>query len=332
MKDYGNDKIMVYCHNCGYSRSFYGFLKDNYPEELVFLKDIFMKSIKNGSAFNRNKMEKVQKAIKPHNEIDVKLRMYIKEHAFGINETQSNEKLENFRLKALEYFAKRKLSKGFVDTLSCFYKGPLKGYAGIPFFDESGENMIHIQGRRLFTPKSKEDEDRNPKYKFLRDFEKQIEIENKPMYGTWTVDKKKDVVIVEGTLDKDAFRNAVATCGATISQSFIEEVGETYPNRIWCPDSYWTDKAGKKLAIDLLMKGERCLIFPRDCPYKDGNQMIVEGGIDKVSEEFINNNIYQGKMGLIKLRLIDMEMPNDLVDVEEKTNERQMENPRSNRA
>jgi hypothetical protein len=332
MKDYGNDAIMVYCHNCGYSKSLYVFLKDNYPSELVFLKEIFIKSIKDGSAFKR-KVEKATKAIRPHNEIDVKLRMYTKEHAFGINEVQTDEKLENFRQKTLEYFTKRRLSKRFVDDLSCFYKGPLKGYAGIPFYDDSGNNLIHIQGRRMFSVKTKDEETKNPKYKFLRDFEKGIEIENKPVYGTWKVKTDRDVMVVEGTLDADAFTNAVATCGATISDTFIQQIAERFPNRIWCPDSYWTDKAGKKLVIDLLNAGERCFIFPQDCTFKDGNQMIVESGIDKVPQEFINNNIYHGKLGLTKLRLLDMNMPNDLVnDTKETRYERQVENTRSDRA
>jgi hypothetical protein len=314
MKDYGNDKIMVYCHNCSYSRSLYGFLKENYPQELVFLKDTFMKSIGDGSAFKK-KMEKVQRAIKPYSEIDTKLRYYVKENSFGINDVQDNEKLEKFRQVTLNYFIGRKISKKLIDTLTCFYKGPLKGYAGIPFFDESGKNLIHIQGRRIFNVKNKFEEQINPKYKFLRDVDNGIEIENKPIYNMWGVDARKPVVIVEGTLDSDAFTNGVATCGATISDTFIEDVAKKYPNRIWCPDNYWQDKAGRQLTVKLLQMGETCLVFPKKCPQKDANQMVMETGIEKISDEFIDSNIYIGSMGLLKLKLMDMEMPNDIINM-----------------
>ena len=331
MKDYGNESTMVYCHNCGYSRPLYLFLKENYPSELANLKDVFMKSIGDGSAFKR-KVEKAQKIIKPFNEIDAKLRMYAKTHAFNILEAQTNENREKFRLKTIEYFKDRRITNKFINDLFCFYKGPLKGYAGIPFYDDSGDNLIHIQGRRIFKVKDEIQESLNPKYKFIRDVENGIEIDNKPLWGTCFVDKSRDVLIVEGTLDADAFYNATATCGATMSESLIDDIKKKFPKRIWCPDNYWIDKSGKALTQRLLMSGERCFIFPRDGDFKDGNQMIVDMGIDKVPIDFVYNNIYEGKLGLTKLKLMEATKSSDIIDAAKgDDNERQMENSRSNR-
>lgn len=331
MKDYGNETIMVYCHNCGYSKSLYVFLKEFYPTELVYLKDSFLKSIKDGSAFNR-KVEKAKKNIIPFNETDVKLRLYIRNNAISVLSPQEDKKIEKFRLKTLSYFGKRRISNKIINDLSCFYKGPLKGYAGIPFYDETGSNLIHIQGRRIFKVKSKNEENIYPKYKFLRDVENGIEIENKPLWGMWLVDKDMDVIIVEGTLDAGAFTNGVATCGATLSDSFISDIKRKYKKRIWCPDNYWVDKSGKELTQRLLLLGESCLVFPKDCTYKDPNNMIVEMGIDKIPIDFIYQNIYKGKFGLTKLKLMESENVNDIINsVKGDINERQMENTRGNR-
>lgn len=318
MKDYGNNSILIYCHNCGYSRSFYNFLKDYYPSEINMLQEHLLQSVLDGSAFsnNRNNKEVNIKKLVPFSELDVKLRIYLSSRAFKVTEHQSDEKKEKYRNLVIEYFKDRHMSKSFADDIFCIFAGPLKGYAGIPFYDKTGTNMIHIQGRRMFTPKNKEIENRNPKYKFLRDSEHGIEIENKPIWGSWKVDSEKVVMIVEGTLDADAFSNSIATCGATISDEFIQGIRKSYPDRIWCPDNYWVDEAGRKLTTTLLNMGESCLVFPRECTYKDGNEMVKSLNIERINKAFIHDNTYGGKIGLAKLLLAGSTRKEDIISYE----------------
>lgn len=312
MKDYGNSSILIYCHNCGYSRSFYNFLKDYYPAEINLLQEHLLQSVVDGTAFKRNTKDKVKNLV-PFSELDVKLRMYLSTRAFKITEVQTDDKKEKYRNHVVEYFKDRHMSKSFSDDIFCVFSGPLKGYAGIPFYDKTGVNLIHVQGRRMFTPKTKELENWNPKYKFLRDAENGIEIENKPIWGSWKVDSEKVVIIVEGTLDADAFGNSIATCGATISEEFIQGVQKMYPNRIWCPDNYWLDAAGNRLTTALLNMDESCLVFPKDSTYKDSNEMVKSLNIDRIDREFIRNNVYDGRMGLAKLLLATSTRKEDII-------------------
>lgn len=304
LKEYPQN-YMIFCHNCGYSKNYMGFLYDNYPHELDNLKIHQLETLKSGEFFR--KLEVAKKVPEPciFDKLDFTLRKYLTFNSFPIFEEQTSESKERFRQYCIDYLKKRKIDEKIYLSFYCFTKGPLKKYLGIPFFGETEEKLIHIQGRRMFTPKDKTDESFNPKYKFLKDTEAGIEIENKPLWGQWAIDKSKDVIVCEGTLDAPAFDNSVALCGATISKFLIDRVVKLYPKRIWCIDSFWKDPAGKKLTRKLLELGERCFIIPKTCTSKDANDLLMELNIDKISSEFVSENVYEGKLGLFKLEMMN---------------------------
>lgn len=304
LKEYPQ-KHMVFCHNCGYSRSYMGFLYDNYPTEIDNLKIHQLDYLKSGAFFKETKIEQKDNKKVLYDELDYKLREYLKSNSFPIIEEQENEQKEKFRKYCISYLKKRKIDEFVYLGFYCFFRGPLKKYIGIPFFDESEEKLIHIQGRRMFTPKDKEEESLNPKYKFLKDSAAGIEIDNKPIWGQWKVDKSKLVIVCEGTLDAPSFDNGVATCGASISSSFIDKIKKEYQDRIWCIDSYWFDKKGKELTSHLLTLGEKCFIIPQDKKSKDANDLLKEMNIDKIPTDFVLNNVYEGKLGLFQLAMKD---------------------------
>jgi hypothetical protein len=293
------DHFHVYCHNCGYSNEFKRFLRDEFPSESGQLNEFILDSIKTGTAFKR-KIE--VKKIKTNDvENDLKLRVYMEDNSFCLGETQTNKTKEKFRQISINYLNNRKILKDFWNEFRFFFKGPLKGYIGIPMWDATRNNLMHIQGRLLINDKTKEDQQ---KYLFLKDVDKGIEDISKPVYGTWRVDKEKTVYICEGTLDCFSFGSqGIATCGATISKWFINGLRKDFNNRVWCMDNYWTDKEGRKLTKKLLEMGESCFIIPRDMKSKDSNDLLKELVVDIIPDEFIMNNIYSGKTGIVKLSM-----------------------------
>jgi Zn ribbon nucleic-acid-binding protein len=290
----------VKCHNCGYSTSFESFIKDNYPQEYDELRASILDSIRTGDVFKKRKSISNKKTINLE-ELDSKLRQYIKDNSFNIMESQTG-KLEILRHKATEYLNNRKIPTEIYKDFSVFLHGPLRGYIGIPFFDQSKKFIIHIQGR-LFAMLGRE----NPaKYLFLSDKKNDIQMESKELWGQWRTTANTETVICEGTLDACAFRNGIATCGATLGESYIMDLCSKYKHRIWCVDSYFSDVAGRKLIKSLLKMGEKCFIIPKKLGnIKDANQLLINSfkNHDYIPMEYVRENIYDGKFSLAKLEI-----------------------------
>jgi hypothetical protein len=297
----------VKCHNCGYNGNFESFLKENYSNEYEELRPFILESIKDGSIFAKRKCLGVNQ-LTPSNVatsdlIDVRLKMYLKEHAFQINKKQDSVKKEELRKRILKYLKGRKIPESIYNDFYCMLKGPLRGYIGIPFFDKNKENLVHIQGR-LFIKIGEGD---HPKYMFLKDKIDGIELDSKEIWGLWRTNPAKPVIICEGTLDACAFEHGVATCGATMGDNYIEIIKKQFPNRIWCIDSFWTDIEGRKLTIKLLEMGERCFILPQSSFVKDANELLCKVlGTEYITDEIIEEYTYTGRFGLIKLRTMEV--------------------------
>jgi hypothetical protein len=235
-------------------------------------------------------------------DVNKKLSNYIPDISFNIMEYQDNNYLEQYRMLCLKYLDTRKIPMEIYQDFLCIYKGKLAGYIGIPFWDKEKKNMIHIQGRLVVKRSNVKQE----KYLFIKDEDNGIEIQNKSLWGMWRVDESDEVVICEGTLDACAFDNGIATCGATISDYFIEDIIKKYKNRIWCVDNYFLDTAGRDLTNRLLVRGEKCFIIPKKLTgIKDANQLLTEyfKEFDYIPMDFVRNNTYEGKIGLSKLKL-----------------------------
>lgn len=302
LKEY-NNLFLVYCHNCGYSHSLEVFLKNNFEEEYRKLKKYIIDSLCDRSAFKKSFKQDVHIKTMSDEQINTKLREYIKMVSFSIGEEQSNTHLEKFRAISIKYLTDRRIPEPIFKDFVCIHAGPLAGYVGIPFFDESKKNLIHVQGRLVISKKDK----KQSKYMFLKDLEYNIELENKPIWGQWRVKEDNPVIICEGTLDACAFENGVATCGATLSESFIRNVQKKYKNRIWCVDSYWLDTAGRDLTRRLVKFGESCFIIPHFMiQHKDANDLIKTEFKDfsYIPVDFVKQNIVNTELELSRLNLL----------------------------
>jgi hypothetical protein len=301
LKEYPSHHL-VYCHNCGYSHQLQVFIKENFPDELSFLRSFILDSIRTGVAFKDEKFKKEKTQTDEYR--DSILTTYMDNVAFSIMNEQKIECLETYRQKCISYVTDRRIPKDVYKDFFCVTKGVLAGYIGIPFFNETKDKLLHIQGRLVIANKNAKQQ----KYLFLKDAENGVEIENKEIWGSWRVNAATDeVVICEGTLDAAAFETGIATCGATISDSFINSLRLKYKSRIWCVDNYWHDEAGRDLTNRLLAMGERCFIIPKsivDC--KDANDLIVKIFKEQsyIPKNFIKENIYYDKIGKIKLNLL----------------------------
>jgi Zn ribbon nucleic-acid-binding protein len=297
--EYG-DHFQVVCHNCGYNNPFSAFIKNDFPAEQTHLKEFIIDSIKTGDAFKPRSSSK--REIIPVIENDLKLRTYLADMSFCLGERQELKMKEQFRSLCIDYCEGRRIPKKYWSEFVFFTKGKLKGYIGIPMWDDNKNNILHVQGRLFAEDKTKEDQQ---KYMFLKDEDHYIGNIPKPIYGTWRVNKDIDVYICEGTLDCLAFGDqGVATCGATISEFFINKVRNKFPNRVWCMDNYWDDEEGHKLTDKLLDMGERCFIIPKKMNSKDSNALLEEIDVNILPEDFVNENIYQGRLGKVKLGLL----------------------------
>lgn len=291
----------VKCHNCGYNTSFEAFLKDMYPHEYEELRTYILESIKTGEVFKKRKPIVRQKDNITVEETDSKLRLYIKNNSFSVVEQQEGN-FEILRGKVLEYLNNRKIPEEIYNDFFVLTKGPLRGYIGIPFFDENKKNLIHVQGR-LFATLGRENP---PKYLFLSDKANNIQIESKEIWGKWRTNQENETIICEGTLDACSFKNGIATCGATLGETYILDMCSKYKNRIWCVDSFFYDKEGRKLIKKLLKMGEKCFIIPKSLGnIKDANQLLVNVFKDKdyIPYDYIHENIYDGKFSLAKLEI-----------------------------
>jgi hypothetical protein len=296
IKEY-SDHFHVYCHNCGYSNGFQQFINDEFPNEKHSLNEYVIESIREGKAFRRTS----PKVIDRLDENDMKLRTYMSDKSFKLSIKQENEAKESCRLMSIDYCENRKIPRKYWKSFRFFFEGKLRGYIGIPMWSEEKKHLLHIQGRLLIQNKNIQDQQ---KYLFLKDEDCNIVNISKPIYGLWLADPNKTVYVTEGTLDAPAYGDqGVSTCGATISDALIRKVRQKFPNRIWCSDNFWTDKAGSDLTMRLLEMGESCFIIPKSMKSKDGNDLLKELDVDVVPENFIEENTYYGKIGITKLRL-----------------------------
>jgi hypothetical protein len=305
IKEY-SDCYQVYCHNCGYSHKLEVFLKTNYPEEFKNLKPYIIEAVRNGTAFKKfyTNDEPIVKTMTDQ-EINTKLVSYLPRVSFNIMAEQVSPRLEKYRAYCLKYLIDRRIPDTIFRDFLCIHGGPLAGYVGIPFYDQQKTNLIHVQGRLVLSKKNLPK--KQEKYMFLKDTMNGIELESKPTWGKWRIQKDEIVIICEGTLDACAFENGASTCGATLSESFIRRIRSEFPNRVWCVDNYFLDVAGRDLTNRLLAMGEDCFIIPKDMvENKDANDLIKNVFTDKqyIPMSFVRTNTYKGKIGLAKLKMV----------------------------
>ena len=267
------------CHNCGVTRSFSNFLKDNAPH---VYDQYVMERYKEGTiGGNVSKPDLSQFVSKPK----------FKKRTVDLEPLSC---LNNFHL-AKKYILDRGIPENKLDRL--YYCPNFKEWSNtqkqtfpdttndeariiIPLNDTDG-NLIGFQGRSL-SPNAK-----------MRYITVMLD-ENAPkLYGLDHINKNETIYIVEGPLDSFFLENSVAMCGSDVDiRSF------NWSDYIWVYDNeprskQITDKLSK--SID---SGDKVVIWPSHIEEKDLNDM-ANSGVNVKS--VVQSNVYQGLKAKLQL-------------------------------
>lgn len=275
--------LNVVCHNCGYSRSFFNFMKE------IMLTDY--EQYKKDQIMSRFSHTRHKKRSHPNTQTEQKSTTELKiEQVKGIIKLTSLPK-DHYALKYVLdrglpenclgrlYFSESFLETGksVSSTYDTKYDEPR---LIIPFFTEEGK-VKAIQGRSF------------KKNSPLRYITLKVDDDNDKIYGLESIDKDKLVRCVEGPLDSLFIENCVATCDAALTKTEA--------------DVYiWDNEPRKKDTIRFMEtaieEGKNIVVWPTSPNKKmDINDMILSGiGVDDLNK-VIEKCTYRGLMAKHKL-------------------------------
>lgn len=156
----------------------------------------------------------------------------------------------------------------------------------IPIFNKQKE-IESLQGRALR-------KDAPQKYITIKAHDKATKI-----YGTDSIDERKDVFVMEGPIDSLFVDNAIAITGGTIDLNLVPYSD----NRIWVMDNEPRHPDTIKRMTKLIEAGER-IVFWDKAPWnsKDINDMVKdEGASAEQIMSYIRSNVEQGLMAKMRL-------------------------------
>ena len=267
------------CHNCGITRSFSNFLKDQVPH-----------------VYDEYVMERYKEGTIGKNVPKPDLTQFISKPKFEKKtiDLEPLSCLNNFHV-AKKYILDRGIPENKLDRL--YYCPNFKEWTNtqkhtfsdttndeeriiIPLNSSDG-NLIGFQGRSL-SPKAK-----------MRYITVMLDEDAPKLYGLDHINKNETIYIVEGPLDSFFLENSVAMCGSDVD---IRSFG--WSDYIWVYDNeprsrQITDKLSK--SIDA---GDRVIIWPSSIKEKDLNDMVTSGINVK---NVIQSNVYQGLKAKLQL-------------------------------
>ena len=267
------------CHNCGVTRSFTNFLKDNAPH-----------------VYDEYVMERYKEGTIGKNVPKPDLTQFISKPKFEKRtvDLEPLSCLNNFHV-AKKYILDRGIPENKLDRL--YYCPNFKEWTNtqkhtfsdttndeeriiIPLNDTDG-NLIGFQGRSL-SPNAK-----------MRYITVMLNEDAPKLYGLDHINKNETIYIVEGPLDSFFLENAVAMCGSDVD---IRSFG--WSDYIWVYDNeprsrQITDKISR--SIDA---GDAVVIWPSSIKEKDLNDMVTSGINVK---SVIESNVYHGLKAKLQL-------------------------------
>ena len=141
----------------------------------------------------------------------------------------------------------------------------------IPFRDEKGE-VFAYQGRAFG--------DEKPKYLTIKLQERD------KIFGLDKIDKREEVLVVEGPLDSLFLDNCIAVAGADVPNLDCDftVVFDNEPR----------NKELLKQVEKAINRGHKICLWPEGMEYKDINDMILGGYTKEEIQDLIKHNTYQG--------------------------------------
>lgn len=279
------------CHNCGYSRSFWNFMSDVFPNEFPEYKrdqikarlDGLVGTSKNRSTptpspthsqtdeTHQNEAQSVLEGVTritklPDTHEAVK---YLKNRGFGQEEMSRLFWSDDFK-KTAQSVSSEPLSNEF----------PSESRIVIPFYD-SGGDIEMIQGRSLS----------NNGLRYIS-IKKHPEIDK--IYGKYEVDPTKTTYCVEGPFDSLFVENCLATCDSNLMRADAD---------VYIFDNQPRNTEIVKLMEKTIQSGKSIVIWPTSPNGKeDINDMILSG----MTKSDLMKTIKRNTMSGVKAKLAFM--------------------------
>lgn len=279
--------LNVICHNCGYSRSFYNFLKEIYPADFDEYKREQMRARVEslGSSSKRFQDSDASTHQDKTNDLESSLsddlvgvqrildlplkhpaRVYLKERGFGQKEMGRLLWADDFKETA-EDISYEPLSEGF----------PKEGRIVIPFYSSDGRVEM-LQGRSL-------------KQSGLRYLSIKAHPEVDKIYGKYEVDNTKTVYCVEGPFDSLFVDNCLATCDSNLTRANAD---------VFVYDNQPRSKEIVNIMKKTIDAGYKVVIWPTSPNKKeDINDMILQGTTRKELMSILKSNTMKGPKALL---------------------------------
>lgn len=291
------NKITAYCHKCHYSKSFYGFVSDFFPEYIGSLSKVICEKRKEDlqTQFSTNFLKYNSKP---------------KGINYGFSELMKTEKLDCDRLDrlkishmAVEYCKKRMIPDKFLKYL--YFTKDFSEFAGkygydtskwvkeprllIPFWDFN-KRITHVQGRSFA-------KETNQRYITINVIHDEIKL-----WGRNFIDLKKSIFVTEGPIDGFFLPNCLSTAGSKISDENLLKA-LNYKDKKQIVFVFDNEPHNQDIRNEMEAKiksGFSILIWDRDkFKEKDINEMVVNMN-SFFRLDYLKSMIYHGPSALVK--------------------------------
>lgn len=275
----------VFCHNCGYSRKFTSFLRDQNNELYnEYVKELVLQNYVEKTEEKQDVSSSVVKANNTH-------------VANPLSYLKSVTQYPNTHI-AKQYCLHREIPKDQLHRL--YYAADFMNWVNtiipgkfiytkdeprlvIPMFKQNGE-MFAFQGRSL-DPESK-----------LRYITITIDYDVPKLFGMEQVDMNKRNYVLEGPIDSLFIKNSIAMAGSDVEENtFINQ------NSVFVLDNEPRNKHVVSKYSKLIKNGHKICIWPKYVTEKDINDMILQGRTSSEIMNIIDQHNYSGLDALIHL-------------------------------
>lgn len=290
-KDHG---LFVQCKNCGYSRTFWNFMVDVFPNDFQeYKRDQLKQSIE---LLKPNTSQSLQSKTIDEFRNDRKESLKVIKTEEFLTDCVSLDKLDPTH-PCIQYLESRHIPKEIAYSrllytdhfkriareLSCEELPdtfPDDGRLVIPFFSEDGSSIEMMQGRTL-----------NPKCS-MRYVTIKTNSNIDKIYGKDSIDRTKTVYCVEGPLDSLFIPNCLATCDSSLLRANAD---------VYIYDNEPRNEEIVKLMSKTIDLGKSLVIWPLSPDSKlDINDMITLGLSQSDIMTIIQNNTFNGLKARLK--------------------------------
>jgi len=270
---------LVYkCHNCGASKAFHSFLKD---QDSRLFKEYNMEKFKDNVGSKRQR-EPLDTSVFKKPVFKQKKKVDLPPCSELNKGHPAREYLEKRGLEgSLSKFYYAEKFKEWTNSLKQTYDtiGRDEPRIVIPLLDEDG-NLFGFQGRSL---------NPNDKLRYVT----VMLAENVPkVYGLSEIDPEKPVYVTEGPFDSHFLRNAIAMCGSDVDLSSFNY------QFVFAFDNEPRSKVIVEKIARASKQGHKVVVWPSNIQQKDLNDMVLAG---HDVESVVESHIFSGLEAQVKL-------------------------------